>query len=234
MKKYLKQILPKKLVTFLTSIKKQFTNFKILAYKYGQFRTIKNWECVDRYGNEIPWYTYPAIEYLNNLDFSEKLVFEYGSGNSSTYWSKRAKKVFSVEHDKEWYEKVKTKIRDNQTLLYSELTENYETSIKKLNQKFDIVIIDGRRRVECSKVINKYLNIEAEDGFMVIFDNSNRDRYETAIKYLRDDLKLIEIDFYGFAPIASFVSTTSIFLSRNFNFKPLSKQPKNSMVINVN
>ncbi len=30
----------------------------------------------------IPWYTYPAIEYLLSIDLSEMDVFEYGCGNS--------------------------------------------------------------------------------------------------------------------------------------------------------
>lgn len=67
-------------------IKAQIRNFYILAFEYGQFKTIKNWECVDKDGNPIPWYTYPAIEFLNSLDFSSKNVFEYGTGNSTLWW----------------------------------------------------------------------------------------------------------------------------------------------------
>ena len=32
-----------------------------------------------------------------------------------------------------------------------------------VNKKFDVVIIDGRRRVECSKVIEKYLNNDSDE-----------------------------------------------------------------------
>ena len=48
--------------------KKMFRNWNILAKDYGQYRTIEQWNCIDRYNNMIPWYTYPAIEFLNNLD----------------------------------------------------------------------------------------------------------------------------------------------------------------------
>ena len=34
----------------------------------------------DNNKNPIPWYTYSAIEFLRQLDFSNSHVFEYGSG----------------------------------------------------------------------------------------------------------------------------------------------------------
>jgi hypothetical protein len=206
-------------------IKKQLVNFKILSVDYGQYRTIKNWDCVDKNQNKIAWYTYPAIEYLNNLDFSQKSIFEFGSGNSSKYWAERAKDVTSIEHDKQWYEKVKLNLRDNQTLQYQEDNQNYENSILELNKKFDIVIIDGIRREECSKVIEQHLNHESDEGFIVILDNS--DWYKETSKYFREELNLIEIDFHGFGPINSYTWTTSIFLSRSFNFKPIDNTQPN-------
>lgn len=77
MLKIIRKIVVKMLPRYL---KAQLRNFYILAFEYGQFKTIKNWDCIDREGNPIPWYTYPAIEFLNSLDFSNKSVFEYGGG----------------------------------------------------------------------------------------------------------------------------------------------------------
>ena len=51
----------------------------------------------------IAWYTYPLLEFLENLDFSQDSVFEYGSGSSSVYWANKAKYVQSVEHDYYFY-----------------------------------------------------------------------------------------------------------------------------------
>lgn len=80
----LKKIIKKILGFFLPKyIKGQLRNFYILALGYGQFRTIKNWECINKNREPIPWYTYPAIEYLSSLDFSNKNIFEYGGGNST-------------------------------------------------------------------------------------------------------------------------------------------------------
>lgn len=201
-----------------TRIKKQLNNFKILACDYSQYQTIQNWDCVDKFRNKIPWYTYPAIEFLNTFDFSEKSVFEFGSGNSSIYWAKKAKDVVSVEHDKEWFEKVNSSLSSNQTLLYREDSEEYEKSILDFNKKFDVVIIDGIRRPQCSNLIERCLNYQSEGG-IVILDNS--DWFRETSKYLREKLDLIEIDFHGFGPINDYTWTTSVFITRNFRFKPI-------------
>ena len=212
-------------------IKKQLINFKILSLDYGQYNSIREWNAIDANKNEIPWYTYPAIEYLNNLDFSKKLVFEYGSGNSSTYWSIKSKQIVSIEHDKTWYDKVKLKLNNNQTLLFQENNIEYENSLEKQNIKYDVVIIDGIRRPLCSKIIDDYLNKDSKEGYMVILDNS--DWYKETSKYLREKLNLIEVDFHGFGPINAYTWTTSIFISRNFNFKPINKEQPNFSIAGI-
>ena len=54
----------------------------------------------------VAWYTYPLLEFLENLDFSQDTVFEYGSGSSSIYWANKAKYVQSVEHDYHYYKEA--------------------------------------------------------------------------------------------------------------------------------
>jgi protein-L-isoaspartate O-methyltransferase len=199
--------------------KKQLINFKILSVDYAQYKTIKSWTCVNKTNNMIPWYTYPALEYLSNLDFSQKSVFEYGSGYSSIFWSNKAKNVISVEHDRSWIEKIKSEYNSNQTVLLKGNDNDYEKAIAETGKKFDVIIIDGIRRAECSRVVKEYLNKESGEGFMIILDNS--DWYKNTAKYLKEELNLIEIDFHGFGPINSYTWTTSIFLSRNFDFKSI-------------
>lgn len=75
-----KKILPHKLSTLVLPYYKQWKNFMTLSNQYGQFQSIKKWSCIDKDGNPIPWYTYPAIEYLSNLDFSNKIILEWGGG----------------------------------------------------------------------------------------------------------------------------------------------------------
>lgn len=202
--------------------RKQRTNFFNLAVNYGQFNTIKNWVCEDKHGNPIPWYTYPSIEYLNNLDFSNKSVFEFGSGNSSLYWAKKSKRVVSVEHNKKWFAKVNENRLTNHKLVLCENESLYCEQIKKEQEKFDLIIIDGVERAKCAQSISSNLNHES--GFMIILDNS--DWYPNTARYIKDTFDLIQIDFHGFTPINAYTSTTSIFLSRNASFKSVNQQPQ--------
>ena len=67
---------------------------------------MKKYCCIDKQGKAIPWYTYPAIEYLNSLEFKNRKVFEFGSGNSTLFWLAKNAQVTSVENNKIWVEKL--------------------------------------------------------------------------------------------------------------------------------
>src|SRR3954471_19133862 len=51
---------------------------RTLWFDYGHLRTVLHRNCLDAAERPIPWYTYPAVEYLKQLDFSRARVFEYG------------------------------------------------------------------------------------------------------------------------------------------------------------
>ncbi|HAJ60075.1 MAG TPA: hypothetical protein DCP31_13100, partial [Cyanobacteria bacterium UBA8543] len=94
-------------------IERLLKTIDIVEFEYGHFLSCEQQMCVDKSGNPIPWYTYPAIEYLNQLDFTDKKIYEYGSGNSSLFWAKRAKYVTSVENNQDWYSLIKNKQEKN-------------------------------------------------------------------------------------------------------------------------
>jgi hypothetical protein len=198
-------------------VNKQIVNFISLASKrgYGQYQTISRRECVDREGKKIPWYTYPAIEFLAGIDFSQQRIFEYGSGNSSAFWSGRALSVTSVEHDREWYEKTKSCLLGNQKIELCDTEDSYINSIHTATEKFDVIVIDGKYREQCAMQIEQHLT---ENG-IVILDNS--DWFKNTARYLREDLDLLEVDFHGFGPINAYTWTTSIFFSRKTRLKPI-------------
>lgn len=191
-------------------------NFFILAVRYGQYKTIRRWECVDSANAKLPWYTYPAIEYLDNIDFGDKMVFEFGSGSSSAYWAKKSRFVYSVEHNKEWFEKTQNKKEKNQIIELCENEEDYLNAISKIPEKIDVIIIDGMYREKCAKLVQDHL----ADGGIVILDNA--DWYKETSKYLRDELDLLEVDFHGFGPINAYTWTTSVFFTRSARLRPVS------------
>ncbi|MCX7953792.1 MAG: hypothetical protein N3A01_01225 [Bacteroidales bacterium] len=198
-------------------INAQIRNFNILAFEYAQLKSIKKWEPVDKNNEPIPWYTYPCIEYLSTLDFSKKVVFEYGSGNSTIWWAKNAMYVVSVENDIKWYNKIKNdcKSLSNVKVIFANSKDEYIRSIIEENTFFDVVVIDGRWRGECAKIVGSS-NVLNNNGFLIILDNS--DWYRNTAKFLASNLDLIRVDFHGFVPVAAgFTSTTSVFISRNFS-----------------
>jgi precorrin-6B methylase 2 len=195
---------------------------KILEFDYGHFFSTIQHSSVDKNNNPIPWYTYPTIEYLKQLDFSQKNVFEYGSGNSTIYWSKVAQSIISVESDDNWHEKISKKINDqNARLNLINDEKSYINHIYEYNEDFDVIIIDGSfNRYECAKCAIKKL----KQGGLIILDNS--DWWIKTAEFLRS-ANLIEVDMTGFSPINGYTLTTSLFFHRDFNFKPKFKhQPE--------
>lgn len=212
MKRYIKKILK------IQNIPRQI----IILNQLGQLRSKMEKESIDSNGSPIPWFTYPSIEYLNQLDLSELNILEWGSGNSTLYFSKRCKSITTIEHDLSWKKKVESKIKkmgsDNVEIIHVPL-DDYLSVVAKKERNYDIVIVDGKRRCECLFKAHELLN---DNGF-IILDNS--DRYpECCEKMRRKDY--IQIDFHGFGPIVTFTTTTSFFLKRNVILKPKHRQPQ--------
>ena len=205
-----------------TALINTIKNYWILSTEFAQFKTMSR-GCIDKDNEFIPWYTYPAIEYIKQLDFTEKSIFEFGSGNSTIFWAKRCKKAVSIEDNKEWYDKMTPELPANVEYKLVPDKANYVNSINQFSDNFDIIIIDGNHRYECTVEALKKLN---DDG-IVILDNS--DWHEKSAKLLRD-ADLIEVDMAGFGPINGYTWTTSFFLSRSVKLKPAkSRQPLNGI-----
>jgi len=207
-KKFVSYVNPKKIKEYIQRLLKQVSNFKKLALNYGQWRTIRDWSSVDKSGVPIPWYTYPATEFLSHLDFSSFKVFEYGSGNSTLWWAERSKQVTSVEDDELWYEKIKLLLK-SQNVEYC-LEKNPQKYFTMATNDFEVLIVDGKYRREC---LNHIVNLKkiGEGGVMLIFDNS--DWYPNTVRFLQEKLGWMQIDFHGYGPINDYTWTTSIFVN---------------------
>ena len=55
-----------------------------------------------RNGSPIPWFTYPAIDFLDSLELDNKTVLEVGGGFSTLYWALRGCSGISLEIDSGW------------------------------------------------------------------------------------------------------------------------------------
>ena len=189
-----------------------YKTFKLLSLKYGHYHSASAFASVNSEGSPYPWYTYPAIEYLDNLDFKNISVFEYGCGNSSLYYLKRGAKVFSVEDNKIWYKKIKSLSKSNHSLKFASNKSDYIQNFKDLIIS-DIIVIDGSFRKECAEYLVSKVIPNSVKLSLIIFDNS--DRYPNTLSYIDEKIKWHRVDFCGFGPINPYTWVTSIYLCPN-------------------
>ncbi len=151
---------------------------------------------------DLPWWTMDAIEkvdaYLSQHPGAR--VFEYGSGASTVWLSKRAASVTSIENDRGWFDVISRKIHGIQNIelmlvepdakphpdarFASEKAgwrdktfHDFVHAIDRLEGRFDVIVIDGRARPACLEHATPRL---ADDG-LIVFDNTGRAAYRRAI-----------------------------------------------------
>ena len=70
--------------------------------KLGWFRSVREKRSVDATGAPLPWFTYPAIEFISERLKPTQVVYEYGCGGSTVWFARHCDKIYSVEHIEEW------------------------------------------------------------------------------------------------------------------------------------
>jgi hypothetical protein len=177
---------------------------KSFLVKVGWYKSFRKNRPIDRNGRPIPWFTYPALYFLDNRLDGIFRLFEYGSGYSTLWFSKKVKEVVSVENDANWKESLSKSIPSNVELVYKGNPEDFISEIKNHGQ-FDIVVIDGIERVKCCFACLDNLN---SDG-IIIWDDSDREDFREAWLFL-NSLGFKEIIFNGLKPASFIISQTSI------------------------
>ncbi len=180
----------------------------------GYIKSIEKGAPYSKDGAPIPWLTYSFLYFIEDRLKPDMSILEFGSGNSTLYWSKRVKTVESIEHDPNWYEKVKS----------MNLPKNANVSLKKVAEdgdytkfsktpytpNFSIILVDGVERVSCLK--NNYTLLE--DNGVIVLDDSERKDYLTGINFLISK-GFKKLDFWGLAPGVLNHKSTSIFYKGN-------------------
>lgn len=174
----------------------------------GWVASVREGMPVDKDGKVLPWFTYPSIAFLGPRLRADMCVFEYGSGNSTRWWSERVAKVVSCEHDKAWHERMRPLLPANVDYRHFELEEGgaYSQEILRHRAEFDIVVIDGRDRVNCARNCLGALR----PGGVVVWDNSDRDIYAAGYEFLVAS-GFRRLDFWGMGPINNYAWCTSVF-----------------------
>jgi len=174
----------------------------------GWFRTVREGRSVDANGEPLPWMTYAAIAFLEPRLARDMTVFEYGSGGSTLWWARRVARIFSVEHDAQFFETLKAQLPANATLFHVPLDESgaYAEKVSAVGTGLDVIVIDGRDRVRCAA---KALTALAPSG-VIVWDNSDRTEYQPGYQLL-SDRGFRRLDFSSMGPLNAYGWCTSIF-----------------------
>ncbi|MBD3679073.1 MAG: class I SAM-dependent methyltransferase [Rhodobacteraceae bacterium] len=148
---------------------------------------------------DMAWWTFDALDaverFLAGRDGAR--VFEYGSGASTLWLSRRAGKVVSVEHDADWMRIVEAKIAGAGNVRLSgvpsagdghiasaksgfggQYFDAYVRAIDAEDGEFDLIVIDGRAREACLEAAIPRL----APGGIILVDDTKRARYRAAIE----------------------------------------------------
>ena len=173
----------------------------------GWARSRRAGTAVDAKGAPLPWYTYPAIAFLETRDVRGCRLFEFGMGNSTLWWSRRTDRIVTCEGDKAWYDRVAARMPPSvEAIVVPDSSDLYVRAAADRGEPFDILVIDGRRRVQCCRESLPFLS---ERG-VVIWDDYHRDYYREGGEMLRA-AGFRELPFWGMTPVTARQACTSIF-----------------------
>ncbi len=194
------------------SLRAQIINFKYLAIDRAQYQSIKLGRPVDNKMDPIPWWTYPVIDYLNQFNFNDEIIFEYGPGNG-TFWflKKGCKKIIYIENDKNWYNELEEAKHKNQILVYKEKKEDYFSSI--FNYDSTVLIIDGKWRKDNLEFICSNFEKINNNLKMIIIDNPDKFQLGELIKGITNSYNFVQADFFGFGPAFRGIGCTTVLLN---------------------
>ena len=159
-------------------------------------------------GAALPWMNYHIISFLEDRLTKDLSLFEFGSGFSTVFYSRLVGSVTSVENDKEWYRQISEQVAENVQVVFvdSDVDGDYCRTINLTDKTYDLVVVDGRDRVNC--VEQSFAKLT--DRGVIVLDDSQREKYLPALESARDRGFRI-LDFEGLKPKGLGFDRTSIF-----------------------
>lgn len=150
---------------------------------------------MNRFRHFIPLMHEAEYKFIENTLCPNDILLEWGSGNSTIYFSGIVKKVISIEHDIDWIKVIKNVIRGYNIsnidihhipahspnpvpCRYEQFKEYIHYPVKN-NFFFTKVLIDGRARKYCAKYLYDYIKPEVD----VFIHDFNRPDYQKTLKY---------------------------------------------------
>lgn len=177
-------------------------------HETGWIASLKRGYPCDKDGVEVPWMNYSVIAILKERLNKNIRLFEYGCGYSTLFYSKRVRDVIALEYDKVWLDHIKQKSPENVQWVYkaNDIDGEYCRAITEFDGMFDVVIVDGRDRVNC--VVQSVAKL-SESG-VILLDDSSRERYAEALEFAHDaGFRALNIE--GLKPTGRKIDRTTLF-----------------------
>jgi hypothetical protein len=181
-----------------------------MSFLHQQFvRNKQSWSlssklgmAVDVEGNNIPWFSYSAIDFLQKYCQQRQnlVVFEFGSGSSTLFFQRQKYHTFSLETSKIWFNIITQKLAliccgvwqenyftNQQATVF--LLENAYQNAKyyqflpqnfSWQQQFDIILVDSLHRLQC---VLHSINFLKPDGLLIV-DDFERKNYHKISQHL--------------------------------------------------
>jgi tRNA A58 N-methylase Trm61 len=176
--------------------------------KLGYIESVKTKKPCRKDGSPIPWMNYHVIQFLEQRLTRNLSLFEYGSGNSTSFYASLVKNVTSIEMNEQWYEYVRQTIPSNVRLILFEAgsQENYCEIARQQDQKFDVIVVDAEKRVDCLKQAPAALT----DTGVIILDDADVTNHAEGIDFLVNQ-GFRKLDFEGLKANSIRAYRTSVF-----------------------
>jgi len=178
--------------------------FELIKHGYKEYRDLL-YEKITGKVIPKPWMKYREIEIIEEIlkKLKPKRCLEWGAGYSTLYFPRfldSNAKWISIEHEKEWFERIKSLNKDSRVEIYLIYPNKYPWSdeygdgdysdLKDYVEypskfgKFDFILIDGRARKYCLIKAHELLS----DKGVVVLHDANRTYYHEPFKLFNHSL----------------------------------------------
>ena len=178
--------------------------FELIKHGYKEYRDLL-YEKITGKVIPKPWMKYREIEIIEEIlkKLKPKRCLEWGAGYSTIYFPRfldSDAKWVSIEHEKDWFERIKSLNKDSRVEIYLIQPNKYPWSdeygdgdysdLKDYIEypskfgKFDFILIDGRARRYC---LIKAYKLLSNKGVVVLHD-ANRAYYHEPFKLFNHSL----------------------------------------------
>ena len=142
--------------------------------------------------DKMPWMAFEVIDYLKTITRKDMSVFEYGSGGSTLFWASRVRELVSVEHDRKWFDKMKTELAEqgltNVKYILSEADTEPDFVSKNIAVPADYISSDPSFKGKSFKNYATQIDSYANNYFdIVIVDGRAR---PSCIQHAKDKVKI--------------------------------------------